>query len=314
MPQPLDVVVVGCVGVDTNVYLPGREIDFDVEANFTENLDCLGHAGGYASRGYAALGLRTGFIGHVGDDFPGRLVRETFARDGIDVRALFTDAGGTSRSVNIMHADGRRKNFYDGKRHPDPDPATCRAVMAGARLAHFNIPDWARRLLPMARAEGLTLACDLQDVVDMDDPYRRDFIEASDILFLSGANFPDPAPFLARLAAARPGRVAVCGMGARGCAVATGAGVRAYPPVETGEPVVDTNGAGDALAVGFLSAHVLMGLSVEESVLRAQIGARRACSLRSTSEGLVTRDEVERTVRDLKATCVPAGGPSQRRR
>ena len=61
--QGFEVVVVGNVGIDTNVYLPGRDIDFSVEANFTENLDCLGQAGGYASRGYAQLGRRTAFIG-----------------------------------------------------------------------------------------------------------------------------------------------------------------------------------------------------------------------------------------------------------
>jgi len=34
-----EVVVLGCAGVDTNVFLPGREMDWRVEANFTENLD-----------------------------------------------------------------------------------------------------------------------------------------------------------------------------------------------------------------------------------------------------------------------------------
>ena len=37
VPAP-DVVVLGCAGVDTNVFLPGRGVDWSVEANFTENL------------------------------------------------------------------------------------------------------------------------------------------------------------------------------------------------------------------------------------------------------------------------------------
>ncbi len=301
MGHPLDVVVIGCVGLDTNVYLPGRDIDFEVEANFTENLDCVGQAGGYASRGYARLGLRTGFIGHVGDDFAGRAILETLAADGIDVRALAPDPGGTARSVNFMYGDGRRKNFYDGKRHADPDPALCRAVMAGARLAHVNIPDWARRLLPLAREAGLRIACDLQDVVDPADPYRRDFMEAADLLFFSGTNFPDPAPFMRRLAAQRPDRVVVCGRGAQGCAVATGREVRFFPAVDTGTPVLDTNGAGDALAVGFLTAYVLEGRSLEEAALRGQLGARHTCGLRATSDGLISRAQLEAAVARVRA-------------
>jgi len=64
--KDLDVVVVGNVGVDTNVYPLAGEIDWGVEANFTRNLDCVGQAGGFSSRGWARLGRRTAFLGCVG--------------------------------------------------------------------------------------------------------------------------------------------------------------------------------------------------------------------------------------------------------
>ena len=291
--RPVDVVVIGNVGIDTNVYFDSPDIDFAVEANFTENLDCIGQAGGYAARGYVRLGFDTAFIGHVGDDFSGRFIRETFARDGIDTRALFTDPAGTARSVNFMYPDGRRKNFYDGKGHRalQPDLEVCSSVLAGARLAHFNIPDWARRLLPLAKSAGVMVACDLQDLVTLEDPYRRDFIEAADILFLSSANHPDPAPILRALT--RPGRIVVCGMGARGCALGTWEGVRFFPPVSLEASVVDSNGAGDSLAVGFLSSYVLEGSSLEDSLLKGQIAARHACSLKSDSSSLIRKADLE---------------------
>src|SRR5512136_3342781 len=141
MPKHFDVAVIGNAGLDTNVYFHSDEPDFSREANFTENLDYVGQAGGYASRGYAQLGKRTAFIGYVGDDFGGRFIREEFARDGVDLTALFVDPAGTSRSINFMYQDGRRKNFYDGKSHLQlqPDRVVCRSVLAQARLAHFNI-------------------------------------------------------------------------------------------------------------------------------------------------------------------------------
>ena len=77
-----DVAVIGNVGIDTNVYFRSDEPDFSREANFTENLDYVGQAGGYASRGYAQLGKRTAFIGYVGDDFSGRFIRVGAAGDG----------------------------------------------------------------------------------------------------------------------------------------------------------------------------------------------------------------------------------------
>jgi hypothetical protein len=57
-PLALEAIVVGGAGVDTNV-------------------DYVGQAGGYASRLFAQLGKRTGYIGPVGDDHNGRLVRDS---------------------------------------------------------------------------------------------------------------------------------------------------------------------------------------------------------------------------------------------
>ncbi|HEY3358660.1 MAG TPA: carbohydrate kinase family protein [Polyangia bacterium] len=294
MPAPHEVVVIGNVGVDTNVYLAGDRIDLTLESSFTRNLDCVGQAGGYSSRGYARLGVRTAFIGHVGDDHHGALVRATFARDGIDTTALFVDPAGTARSVNLVTPDGRRRNFYDGKSHLQlrPDHGVCRATLAGARLAHVHLANWARELLPLARELGLVVACDLQDVVAPDDPYRRDFVAQADILFFSAVNHGDVGGIMAALRRERRDLVIVAGMGAAGCALGTADGVRGFPPA-AGGPVVDTNGAGDSLAVGFLTSYVLDGCSLEESIHRGQIAARHACTLAGTSDGLITRPELD---------------------
>lgn len=294
--KQFDVVVIGNVGIDTNVYLHGEDIDFSVEANFTENLDYIGQAGGYASRGYAQLGKKTAFIGYVGDDYSGRFIREEFTRDGIDTTALFIDPLGTSRSINFMYRDGRRKNFYDGKGHMQlqPDLAVCRTVLAKARLAHFNIPNWGRHLLPIAQELGLTIACDIQDVVDVNDSYRQDFIKYADILFLSAANYPDPAPLIETFLAKKPGQVVIVGRGAKGCAVGSPQeGIQFFPAVGLDAPVIDTNGAGDGLAVGFLSSFVLDHYSLPDSIRRGQLAARYTCTLKASSANLISPEKLE---------------------
>jgi len=167
-----------------------------VEANFTENLDCAGQAGVYAARSYAALGFRTAFIGHVGDDWPGRMVKEAFAQDGIDTELLGHDPAGTARSVNLIYADGRRKNFYDGKGHFDlsVDLAACRALLAGARLLHAHLANWTRTLLPLARELQVPIACDLQDIVALDDPYRADYFRRPTSSSRRRSTIPTPRP------------------------------------------------------------------------------------------------------------------------
>jgi len=58
-------------------------------------------------------------------------------------------------------------------------------------------------------------------------------------------------------------------------------------------PVVDTNGAGDALAVGFLASYVLDGYSLEDSILRGQMAARHTCALRGSSANLITHAQLD---------------------
>ena len=290
----VDAVVVGNVGIDTNIYHPERDIDFEVEANFTENLDCVGQAGGYSCRGFARLGLSTAFIGFVGDDFMGRFILEEFARDSIDTRAVFIDPAGTSRSVNFMNQDGRRKNFYDGKSHMtlQPDLTVCTEVLHRCRLVHFNLPNWARSLLSSAKASGAVVSVDLQDMTAIDDPYRQDFMDTADILFFSAINFPDPVPTLEYLLAKRPNQIIIAGMGERGCALGTKDGIRLFDAIPTGPPVVDTNGAGDALAVGFLASYVLDDYNFSDAVRRGHIAAKHACTQKADSSKLITRAEL----------------------
>jgi sugar/nucleoside kinase (ribokinase family) len=300
--SPLDVVVIGAAGIDTNVFPASGDVDFAVEANFARNVDYVGGAGGYSSRGFARLGKQTAYLGYIGDDHNGRLVKEELASDGIET-VLFVDPAGTRRSVNIMYGDGRRKNFYDGRgsMYVQPNVKACKKVLARARHAHFSIENWTRQLLAPAREIGLLVSCVLQDVVIPDDNYRADYIAQSDILFFSAVNFPDPSWLIAHFMEVGPARIVIAGMGSRGCAVGTrGGGLLYFDPVITGEPVVDTNGAGDGLAVGFLSSYCLDGFSFEDSILRAQIAARYTCTQKADSSHLITRAQLDEQFQQLR--------------
>jgi len=289
-----DVVVVGNVGIDTNVYFYG-EPRFDVESNYTTNIDYVGQAGGYSARGFAQLGYKTAFIGYVGNDFSGDYVRREFERDGINMDGLFVDSTGTGRSINFMYPDGRRKNFYDAKAHMhlQPDLNKCREILAKSAFAHFSIPNWARLLLPIAKELELTISCDLQDVTDVHDPYRRDFIEASDILFFSCVNFERPETVFSAILKEFPNKILISGMGERGCALATKDYFDFFDAVDLPDPVIDTNGAGDGLAVGFTSSHILQKYSLHDSILRGQIAARWTCTQKATSSNLITKTKLD---------------------
>ncbi len=168
----------------------------------------------------------------------------------------------------------------------------CRDILAKSKVAHFSIPNWARYLLPIARELGLTVACDIQDVLAAGDRYRRDFVAQSDILFFSGANQADPAALARAYLAQNPEQIIVVGLGAKGCMLVTCDGQQTFEPVSMVAPVIDSNGAGDGLAIGFLTSYVLSGYSLEDSIRRGQIAARHTCTQRATSSNLITAEQM----------------------
>ncbi|MHA1745517.1 MAG: carbohydrate kinase family protein [Promethearchaeota archaeon] len=296
-PNPkFDVVVVGAAGVDTNIYLYQKEIDFSVEANFTENIDCVGQAGAYYARGFARLGYNTSFFGSFGEDSCGQFVREAFRGDNIDISDIFVDPKGTKRSVNFMYPDGRRKNFYDGKGHMEisVDMAVAKSLFQNTRLIHFNLMNWSRALLRIAKECGVTISCDLQDIVEPDDPYRLHFIQEADILFFSCVNFPDPKPVINFIHEQNPTALIIGGMGKDGCVVAQNKRLDFFPAINLPDrPIIDSNGAGDELAVGFLSSFLFDGYSLEDAILRGQISARYTCSLKAGTDSLISKTQLD---------------------
>jgi len=180
-----------------------------------------------------------------------------------------------------------------------PDLDVCRSVLEGSGLAHFHIPNWARDLLPIARELGLVIACDIQDVISPRSQYRQAFVEHAHFLFFSAANHADPAPLIRSFLAIQPEQVIVVGLGAQGCALGTRERIEFFPPVEMNTPVVDTNGAGDGLAVGFLSSHILDGYSLHDSVLRGQIVARHTCAQKASTSHLIGPEQLDEAFREL---------------
>ena len=94
-----------------------------------------------------------------------------------------------------------------------------------------------------------------------------------------------------------PNVIVIAGMGADGCAICTRTGVEFYLPAEMDLPVIDTNGAGDGLAVGFLSSFVLDKYELRDSIQRGQITARYTCAQKASSSNLITKEKLDRYFR-----------------
>lgn len=276
------VTVVGHPGLDTLILLDRDDLDLCADGYFTRNVDTPGGAPTYTARGMARLGHDTRLLGALGDDVAGRTVRTALEADGVDCATVFEDPAGTTRSANLVFPGGRRLFFFDGGSHTTlvPPPGLVASALTGADILFSSLADWARHVVADARSGGSLVAVDLQDVRDPADPYRADFVAAADHIFASAAHLSDPVAAAHRWLAHGPARTVVFGMGPRGALLVARPASRGGDPViveqapaQVDLPVVDTTGAGDALACGFLDG-LLRGMPLAAALARGQVCAR----------------------------------------
>ena len=273
-----------------------------------------GGSGANTAAGIASLGVKAGFIGKVKDDETGRL----FAHD---LRAIHVhydvapaqDGPATARSFILVTPDGERTmNTYLGACQnltpDDVNPETVRASSIVYLEGYLWDPPAAkeafRKAVRIAHEAGNKVALTLSDAFCV-DRYRDEFLGlmrdgSLDILFanihelqsLYGTSDANSA-----LAALREERVlGVITRSAEGALVVSRGETRSVPafPVET---VVDTTGAGDLFASGFLAGLTqnldltdcarLGGLAAAEII--GHLGARPQANLRDLArqEGLL---------------------------
>ncbi|MCB8901572.1 MULTISPECIES: adenosine kinase [unclassified Streptomyces] len=290
MSSRYDVLVLGGSGVDTIVYVPELPLPYADSYMIRPGIETrAGQTGDFVALGLSSLGLRTHHIDLIGDDPSGDLVR-AFHRDrGIG----FTEVplpGGTKRAVNLVGPDGRRLSLYDDSRSRESDrlpDELLRPLASASRHAHVSITYPCAFALPLLREAGLTLSTDLHDW-DGENPYHEPFAYGADIVFVSAAALTDRERTMRRILERGRAEVVIATAGAEGASLLTAAGLVHVPAVTPREPVVDSNGAGDAFAAGFLFGR-LTGEDLDRCALYGAVAGAYACTVPATGSDAIDR-------------------------
>lgn len=223
----------------------------------------------------ARAGARVTMCGAVGDDPLGRAQLEALQQAGVDVSAVrVRDDHATGVALIVVTPDGENSITVGAGANLTIDPAEFTAAAAPelllvqAEIGHRAV-DVVVEALPQARVV-LSLAPVAQlarSTWQRADPLVVNRDEATDILGLFGAAPPADAADLTQAVLTASGVASVViSLGSDGCVVATRDGTRRVPAVPT--DVVDTTGAGDALA-GALVARLAAGCDLVTATRKA---------------------------------------------
>jgi sugar/nucleoside kinase (ribokinase family) len=237
---------------------PGREVSGGSAANTVV--------------GVAALGARPAFIGRVADDQLGQVFRHDILAAGVHY-ATPASLGGdpTGRCLVLVTPDGdRTMNTYLGAcqqlSEADIDPA----MVAGSEILYLEGYLWdppvpraaMQKAIAIARARGRKVAFTLSDVFCVEGhraEFRQLLADHVDLLFANEnearALFQTDDIDVAIAEMARHACTSVITRSEKG-AIVIAQGQRIEVPALRVEHVVDTTGAGDLFAGGFLAAYV----------------------------------------------------------
>jgi sugar/nucleoside kinase (ribokinase family) len=282
-----DVLVVGDCNPD--LIMIGDEVDptfGQVERLVDEGRLVVGGSGSIAACGAARLGLRTAFVGVVGDDDLGRFMLEALRTLGVDVGACVVDHDApTGVSVLLIRRGGRDRAILTapgaaGSLSVSDVPAdlveASRHVHVASYFLQRSLAAELPALLDRARSAGSTVSVDPNwDPAESWDGGIVDLLPRCDVFLPNEAE----ATRIARLA---DGREAAVALAAHGPVVAVKCGEDGAVTVVEGAPVavpaprvaaVDTTGAGDAFDAGFLAGFLAGWDPLRAAALACACGA-----------------------------------------
>ena len=243
----------------------------------------------------ASLGLRAAYVGAVGQDALGALVREELTRRGIDIGAVLTRAAGTREAVILVEPSGERVVLWSRDAalalRPSEVPVD---LMRRTRVLHVDGVDLDATVhaAQLARAAGAIVTCDLDDVGEG----RGALLEAATHPILAEGvpsaltREADVVQALHALGHRHPGPICVT-RGAKGAMLLEGGRVYECPAPTV--QAVDTTGAGDVFRGAYIAAR-LEGLAPDDVLRFACAAAAVSCTRVGAVGGVPTRAEIDK--------------------
>ena len=218
--------------------------------------------GGSAANTIAALarlGIKTGFIGRVGDDADGAYLRSEMANEGVDTRWIEVARGRTGSAIVLIDPGGERSMYvYSGVNDALSLTPENISYVKSARYLHLSsfvgetVIDVQRKILDRSKAEisfapgMLYVRRGLDALEGIISNARVVFLNRDEIEMLTGSGYRDGAGELNDIGA----ELVVVTLGGDGCYIRTSDAEVSIPSFAA--RVVDTTGAGDAFCAGFL--------------------------------------------------------------
>ena len=300
----LDIISIGAVLLDINASVerfPGVDDEVFVP-------DIMMSGGGSAANiaiACSRLGLKSGFIGKIGNDANGEFLKKEFQKENVNVEGLVVDEKFNTGMCFIPVSKGERMIFaHSGAaNHLNPEEIEKNHILSAKIVLLASL----KNLKPLiqaakyARNEDTMIALNPGALIaDQGFDHTKNLVELTDIFISSETELnkmmgeKDTNKSLEKVLEMGPSVIAMT-RGSKGVLVADKNNRYEIPPYKVN--VVDTTGAGDSFTAGFLTGY-LEGKNLEicgklgnanAAILIQNIGARNKLATREILEAFMAK-------------------------
>ncbi len=255
----------------------------------------------------ARLGVRSAFVGTVGDDANGRAVLDGLAAEGVDVSGV-TVAPGVATAASVVVVDRQRgSRAICNRPAPRIDISAGTELIATAPVVHADHAGWQPVHESRLLRDGQVLSVDAGNDIPGFDA-RGVGLYVPTVEALERLHGERPVDELLALALEQGCDVVVATDGARGSHALAADGRRAYAAAHAVD-VLSTLGAGDVFH-GALVAAVVRGLPLPEQLAFANVTAALSCRGLDGRSRIPQLPEVLQALETRQADAQPEPAPS----
>ena len=241
-------------------------------------------------------GLRTRYVGKLGDDSAATLHREAFARAGVETQLITVPGGASPQSLILVDGGGERTVLCRRDERLILQPGDLnREWIVNARALHVDGHDTAAATLAAswARAAGVPVIADLDEIY----PGVEELLVNIDYLIVSRdlpCRLMDEADLetaLQQMQRRYGCRIAAATLGQEGVLAWDGEQFQHVSAYQV--PVVDTTGAGDIFHAGFIYG-LLQGWPLDRQLDFACAAAALNCMAVGARGGIESVEAIEK--------------------
>jgi ribokinase len=301
-----DAVGFGALNID-KLFKVDRIAAAEEESSVIDYSEACGGSAANTIVGLARLGCKVGFLGKVASDADGKMLRQSFKNERVDMEGItIVKEGRSGKVVGFVDMDGERALYIDPGVNDNVEPKNVSLAYAtNTKLLHlssfvgeqsFQTQKWVVESI----SNKVILSFDPGDLYSrrgmagLGSIIRRTTVmlpNAGELALITGKNDYKEG---ARMLVNEGVKIIAIKLGSKGCYVTDGKESHLVAPFKV--KVVDTTGAGDAFDAGFLYG-LLNKMALDDAARIGNYVASKCITVMGARTGLPTLEELKAEIK-----------------